>query len=125
MSSERYRSLIKHFYKDANIICLVYDITRTESFENLKNIWYNNIKSYGEKYEVLAIVGNKSDLYEKEEVEEKEARNYAESIGATFMLTSAKYGDCIQLLFDTLIRQYIGSFNTHRNVCKLLKYYSL
>ena len=60
------------------------------------------------KYNVLAVVGSKSDNYEKEEVKEEEARKYAKSIGATYMLTSAKTGDNIDLLFDTLIRQYLG-----------------
>ena len=127
---ERYRSVIKHFYKDAYIICLVYDITRAESFENLKNTWYEDIKYFGEKYVVLAVVGNKIDLDGKEEVIERDAYDYAKSIGAIFMTTSAKYGDNINLLFDTLIRQYIVGFEHQslripRNYNKLLKYYSL
>ena len=56
----------------------------------------------------MAVVGNKCDLYEKEEVKENEARDFAKQIGATFMLVSAKSGDNIDLLFDTLIRQYLG-----------------
>ena len=105
---EKYRSLGRHFYKDAYIVCLVYDITSLQSFEDLKTKWYNDLKTYGEKYNVLAVVGSKSDNYEKEEVKEEEARKYAQSIGATYMLTSAKTGDNIDLLFDTLIRQYLG-----------------
>ncbi len=105
---EKYRSLGRHFYKDAYIVCLVYDITSLQSFEDLKTKWYNDLKTYGEKYSVLAVVGSKSDNYEKEEVKEEEARKYAKSIGATYMLTSAKTGDNIDLLFDTLIRQYLG-----------------
>ena len=105
---EKYRSLGRHFYKDAYIVCLVYDITSLQSFEDLKAKWYNDLKTYGEKYNVLAVVGSKSDNYEKEEVKEEEARKYAKSIGATYMLTSAKTGDNIDLLFDTLIRQYLG-----------------
>ena len=105
---EKYRSLGRHFYKDAYIVCLVYDITSLQSFEDLKTKWYNDLKTYGEKYNVLAVVGSKSDNYEKEEVKEEEARKYAKSIGATYMLTSAKTGDNIDLLFDTLIRQYLG-----------------
>ena len=33
---ERYRSLAKVFYKSANVCILVYDITRKESFDELK-----------------------------------------------------------------------------------------
>ena len=105
---ERYRSLTKHFYKDAYIIVLVYDITKQDTFEELKSIWYPNVLQMGEKYTVLAVVGNKSDLFEDEEVKEEEARKYTESIGATFMQVSAKNGDNIELLFDTLVRKYLG-----------------
>ena len=105
---ERYRSLTKHFYKDAYIIVLVYDITKQDSFEELKTIWYPNVLQMGEKYTVLAVVGNKSDLFEEEEVKEEEARKYTESIGATFMQVSAKNGNNVDLLFDTLVRKYLG-----------------
>ena len=105
---ERFRSLGKHFYKDAYIVILVYDITNLKSFEELKEVWYPSLKEFGEKYSVLGVVGNKCDLYENEEVKEAEAREYAQQIGATFMQVSAKAGDNVNLLFDTLIKQYLG-----------------
>ena len=111
---EKYRSLGRRFYKDAYIICLVYDITNATSFENLKNIWYKDLKEYGEKYKILAVVGSKSDCYENEDVKEEEAREYAKSINATYMLTSAKNGDNIELLFDTLVGQYLGEDFTQK-----------
>ena len=105
---ERFRSLGKHFYKDAYIVILVYDITNKKSFEEIENVWYPSVKEHGEKYSVLAVVGNKCDLYENVEVKENEAREYAQQIGATFMLVSAKSGDNIDLLFNTLVKQYLG-----------------
>ena len=105
---ERFRSLGKHFYKDAYIVILVYDITNKKTFEEIEKIWYPSVKEHGEKYSVLAVVGNKCDLYENEEVKENEAREYAQQIGATFMLVSAKSGDNIDLLFNTLVKQYLG-----------------
>ena len=105
---EKYRSLGRHFYKDAYIVCLVYDITSKESFEDLKNNWYNDLKTYGEKFNITAVVGNKSDMYEKEEVKEEDARAFADSINSTFFLVSAKNGNNIDLLFNTLVKQYLG-----------------
>ena len=46
---EKYRSLTKIFYKDAGVAILVYDITRKESFEEIRNYWYNQIKDYAPK----------------------------------------------------------------------------
>ena len=105
---EKYRALGRHFYKEAFIVCLIYDITNKRSFANLK-MWYSDLKTYGEKYTVTAVVGNKSDCYEKEEVKEDEARKYAEEIKSHFFLVSAKTGDNINLLFKTLVEEYLGS----------------
>ena len=46
---EKYRALAKIFYKDARAAILVYDITRKETFEEIRNYWYNQIKEYAPK----------------------------------------------------------------------------
>ena len=105
---EQYRSIGSNFYKDAFIVCLVYDITNKKSFEDIQNFWYNDLKRYGEKCTITAIVGNKSDLYEEEEVKEEEGRKYAESINCPFFLVSAKKGYNIENLFNKLVGLYLG-----------------
>jgi small GTP-binding protein len=104
---EQYRSLGRHFYKDSFIVCLVYDITNRESFEDLKT-WYNDLKEYGEKNVITAVVGNKSDCYEEEVIKEEEGRKYAEEINSKYFLVSAKEGDNIELLFNTLAQDFMG-----------------
>ena len=54
------------------------------------------------------MVGNKSDLYLNEKVEENEARKWAKEIGAIFGLVSAKTGDCINALFENVIKKYFS-----------------
>ena len=104
---ERFRSLGRNFYKDAFIVILVYDITRPESFKSLKEIWYEELKQHGEDKPVIAIVGNKSDQYENENiVNEEEARKYAESVGGIFQQVSAKTGSGINDLFNECIDKY-------------------
>ena len=110
---ERFLSLGKHFYRDASIVILVYDITSQSSFEEIKTVWYPYIKEYRKKGSVLALVGNNSHLFEYEEVMECKAKEYAQQIGAIFMLISSKTGDNIDLLFETLIKQY---FSIHKNL---------
>ena len=46
---EQYRSLTMIFYKDAKIILLVYDITRKETFEEIKKYWYYQVKESAPK----------------------------------------------------------------------------
>ena len=104
---EKYKSLTKFFYKDAAMVVLVYDITRRESFDNLKNFWYKEIKEYGEKDIVLGIAGNKSDLYDDEAVPEKEAREFADSVGAVFTLTSAQNNSGVNKLFENIGKKFL------------------
>lgn len=42
---EKFRSLAKVFYKNSSVCILVYDITKKKTFEELKNFWYEEIKS--------------------------------------------------------------------------------
>ena len=104
---EKYKALTKFFYKDAAIAILVYDITQKDSFESIKSYWYEQVKENGEKTVVLGIVGNKSDLYEQEEVPENEARQFAQSIGAIFALTSAKMNTGVDALFEDAGNKYL------------------
>ena len=103
---EKFRSLAKNFYKDAYIVILVYDITNQLSFNNLKHIWYEELKNNGEENPIIGIAGNKSDQYENENINEEDARNYAKSIDGIFELVSAKTGSNIEILFKRLLDKY-------------------
>ena len=105
---EKYRSMGKMFYKDAYIVLFIYDITNKQSFLELKNVWYKELKTTGEKHTVLGVVGNKSDLFLNEQVNEDEARKWADEIGAVFGLVSAKTGDCINALFENVVKKYLS-----------------
>ena len=104
---EKYRALTKFFYKDAKVAILVYDITRYDTFKSIKEFWYEQVKENGPKNIVIGIAGNKCDLYEKEEVNENEAREFAESIGAIFALTSAQNNSGINELFRDVGNKYL------------------
>ena len=103
---EKYRALTKFFYKDASVVILVYDITREESFNNLKNYWYNQLQENC-KNVVIGLAGNKCDLYEEEKVSEVEAREFADKIGAIFELTSAKNNTGINDIFEKVGNKYL------------------
>ena len=104
---EKYKALTKFFYKDAAVAILVYDITLRQSFDNVKEYWYEQIKENGVKNIVLGIAGNKCDLYEEEAVPENEAREFAASIGAIFGLTSAQNNTGINELFADVGNKYL------------------
>ena len=65
---ERYKSLTKGFFRNAQGIMVVYDVTNSETFENLK-YWINSIKTHMDseidKISII-IIGNKIDAEERE-----------------------------------------------------------
>ena len=106
---ERYRALTKMFYKDANAAIMFYDITRKDSFEELKNYWSEQIKESSPEGIILVIAANKSDLFEHEAIDESIAREFAQQIGAFYIATSAKNSDGINNLFEEIAKKYTGS----------------
>ena len=114
---EKYYSLGKHFYKESYIVILVYDITDQNSLSSLKTIWYPNLRKYGEEYTVLGVVGNKCDLYEKNNLaNEEQAKAFAKEINASIMLTSAKTGDGIEKLFKELVDKYYSPYFSQKTL---------
>ena len=104
---EKFKSMARIFYKGAKMAILVYDTTRKESYDNIKNWWYKDIKEHGDPDIVIGIAGNKSDRYDDKEVSEQEAREFAESIGAVFSLTSAQNNSGIDELFKDMGKKYL------------------
>lgn len=104
---EKFRSITKMFLQDASIIMLVYSITDKLSFKNLE-FWYKTIIENCGTDIVIAIVGNKHDLYLDQEVDEEEAKNFAENKNAIFKVVSAKEGRVtIDQLFELALDKYI------------------
>ena len=111
IGQEKYRSLTKIFLKDSKIVIFVYDITKRESFESL-NYWKKIIDEILGPGPKLAVVGNKNDLYYDEQVKEEEGEEYANNIGAKFLLTSAKNDSKGFIKFiEQLVLEYLGNNN--------------
>ena len=82
---ERYKSIIKAYYRGSNGIILLYDVTDKKSFEHIPE-WISNIKETlqeDEKY-VLFLLGTKEDLVQENrkqrEVTIEEAKKKCEEL---------------------------------------------
>ena len=104
---EKYKSLAKIFYKDAKVICLCYDIANKSSFTELKEYWYENQTKLNVDGEpIYAIVANKYDLYDIQQVKDEEGKEFAKQINAIFHQTSAKSDIGINTLFEKIGKKY-------------------
>ena len=104
---EAYHSLNKLFIKGSKICILVYDITKRESFEALDE-WEKTLEGLLGKETVLAIVGNKNDLYLNEAVKDSEEEEYAKKKGILHCRTSAKQDKIgFQIFLQKLVEEYL------------------
>ena len=99
---EKYRSLTRVFYKDARIAILVYDITRRETFDEIKKYWIQQMKENAPENIIIGLAANKSDLYDNEKVSEEEGKNLANELGAIFRMTSSYENLGIGELFKSI-----------------------
>ena len=107
VGQEKYRALAEIFYRDAKVIVFVYDITTAYSFEELKKYWYQETKSKSTGNPLLAVVANKIDLYNDQNVSNNDGKAFAEEIGAIFQTTSALSDSGISTLFDNIGKTYL------------------
>ena len=95
---EKFRTITTSYYKSAQAIIIVYDITDQATFEHVKN-WMVEIDKFAKQGVLKVIVGNKKDLEDKRQVPEELGKNFAEKNGVKFMEVSAKKNINIEELF--------------------------
>jgi len=102
---ERFRVITNAYYRGANGIILVYDITSKESFVNLERIWLKEVNSQCDDGVKKIIVGNKCDRTAERVVDTKSVRGFAEENEIAFMETSAKDSINVREAFRLLIAE--------------------
>ena len=85
---ERYRSITNAYYRGAEAIMIVFDMTNKESFSNIQN-WMDEIIKYTGKDVVIVIGANKVDLTEKK-VTQEDIDNFKKKKGLNVFEVSAK-----------------------------------
>ena len=90
--AENFRSITRTYYKSSVCAIIVYDITNRESFNNV-NVWVEDCKNETAKTIQIVLVGNKTDLEDKRQVDTEEGEQLAEKYGILFKETSAKTGE--------------------------------
>ena len=103
---ERYRSITSAYYKGAKGALIIYDITRKNTFDNIDK-WITDLKLNRDKNICIIILGNKSDLIDKREINKNDGIKKAEMYKIAFLETSALNGDNISKAFDELIEQIV------------------
>ena len=105
---ERFRSITYSYYRGANAIIIVFDITDKKSFLSITE-WLKQIEKHAKENVFKFLVGNKSDLAEERKVTFEEAKEYADEHELPYIETSAKEGININELFESSIKSFLSS----------------
>ena len=96
---ERFKALTRSYYRNADAVIIVYDITSPKSFDNAKQ-WIRETELFMDSDVLIVLVGNKSDLYETRKVQYYDGHKLAQEKHLQFFETSAKYDNNIETLFN-------------------------
>ena len=108
---ERFRAITKNYYKGAHGIMLIYDVTRQETFLNVRN-WLTQIKENASDKATIFLIGNKCDDIEGRQVATEEGQKVADDYKITFIETSAKNDINIASTFEQLVKQIYQKVGT-------------
>jgi small GTP-binding protein len=108
---ETFKFIRPMFYKAARGIVVMFDLTKRASFESLVNWVREADTGIGQRVPIV-IAANKADM-EHYEVDPKEALEFTQSIGAAFVLTSAKDGLNVSDLFTVLASLMVKDIGSH------------
>ncbi|KAG6422757.1 hypothetical protein SASPL_113137 [Salvia splendens] len=101
---ERFRTLTSSYYRGAQGIIMVYDVTRRDTFTNLSDIWAKEIDLYSTNQDCIKmLVGNKVDKESERVVSKKEGIGFAREYGCLFIECSAKTRVNVEQCFEELV----------------------
>ncbi|XP_014206124.1 ras-related protein Rab-37-like isoform X2 [Copidosoma floridanum] len=101
---ERFRSVTHAYYRDANALLLLYDVTNKQSFDNIR-AWLGEIREYAQDDVVIMLLGNKCDCSSDRIVKKEDGQRLANEYKVPFMETSAKTGLNVDLAFHAVARE--------------------
>ena len=122
---EIFHSLTKNFYRKADGIIIVYDVTNKDSFDKIHD-WvksvHDNIDTYREIH--MLIVGNKIDLEESRQVSKEEGEKICKYFDIPYFEASAKNADGVRNFMMKIINDIVNNKVNDRSSFNLRNYYA-
>ena len=97
---ERFRSITKNFYRNADGIIFVFDVTKPKTFGNIKN-WLIESEDAETHFKKI-LVGNKIDLVNERVIDKEKMESFGEKKNMKCFETSAIKGENVDLIFKEI-----------------------
>jgi small GTP-binding protein len=109
---ERFRSMAPMYYRGAKAAICVFDVTNEDTYHRVM-VWLRDLKAHADPSVVVCIAGNKCDrppTFDLAKCEE-----FATSVNAAFVRTSALTGLNVDVLFTALSQKIFQAYRTRRD----------
>mmetsp|Transcript_26175 Transcript_26175/g.80522 ORF Transcript_26175/g.80522 Transcript_26175/m.80522 type:complete len:202 (-) Transcript_26175:266-871(-) len=101
---EQFRTITRSYFRGAQGIVLVYDITDRGTFNSVRS-WMSQIADHADAQVNRVLIGNKCDHESARQVSTDEGQRLAEEYGVRFFETSAKNDVNVSECFTTIARE--------------------
>ncbi len=105
---ERFKGIAQNYFRAANGVILVFDITNKESFNKLK-FWINEGKTNIGQDTELIIAENKIDLEESRAVTKEAIKEFGKKTNLDILPTSAKTGEGVNEIILMLVKKLFSN----------------
>ena len=105
---ERFKGIAQNYFRAANGVILVFDITNKESFNKLK-FWINEGKTNIGQDTELIIAENKVDLEESRAVTKEAIKEFGKKTNLDILPTSAKTGEGVNEIILMLVKKLFSN----------------
>ena len=103
---ERFRSITTSYYRGANAVLVVFDVTDLASFNNVSN-WSGEVSRHADEKCHRILVGNKCDLIAKRVVTFEQANEFAKSVNMVYREVSCKSSEQVNECFIELAAELL------------------
>ncbi len=112
---DRFRSIVRTYYRNAIGGLLVFDLTNRSSFESVPS-WLEEARYSQDSDDgyVYVLVGNKADMKEKRVVSNEEAETFASKNNMRYIETSATTNSNVYKAFDLLVDEILYQIDEGR-----------
>ena len=120
---ERFRSITRSYYRGAQGVIVVYDVSDEQSFQHVET-WLEDVEQYSTSPVARIVIGNKCDLDSKRQVSKLRAKEFCRLNNVVFLETSAKTAENVEQSFQAvaqhIVDNIVGSRKSLRSTTPLM-----
>jgi small GTP-binding protein len=111
---EKYKSISKMLYRDAQVVIIVFDISQHSTFLSVES-WHKSVIDIAGPNVIILILGNKVDISEDmHEISKEKCENLASCLNCPLFFVSAKTGANVEEVFDEVMKMIYTCKNVVR-----------